>query len=464
MSHCNSDRGKGSRFPGVTLIFVALAAGLSGCGGEFATGTVSAALTGEGLPEIGQCSLAPEEPLDPRAPDAYTVTLSTLEAGAVDPAQSAVAVTLAPADAPVHPRLVELLSAIHDVPAEIVRQNSLGSSDGLFVIAEAAYVSGRNIGIDLLLSNSEGTAVSTCSMSDAPYAEVNVTGGDGETGCDVSVAAGESLAFAGHRWPSPDDLPGQSDSVPLPNSNVLFALIDVDFDAPPSESFFDDCAAAGRCFLGGLPVLDESGLHPGPISVSGASGQGLWSVAWTPAEYPNLASGRYLAYFFTASTMNAALDAAGHRLFYPCAIDIEQPATACGSLHVEAYRHHVGKKAYKEPLNGAAVAIIDKSPWACWRAACGDSISPHVYACIIAEVFETGNCPGDVAAAGIIGEDGESGVKVFELPAGDYVVLAQGLKTSTGLPMGVSASDFQCAPDNNPSVVTMRKHLEETVR
>lgn len=130
---------------------------------------------------------------------------------------------------------------------------------------------------------------------------------------------------------------------------------------------------------------------------------------------------------------------------YECTADCSKcvkVGEACALLEVTAEEHFVGcgkkgKGSYKEPLVGIEVCAYDKSPGSCVDKNYG---VPHLYYYEIAK-----NCPP--VECGITDAEG---VVQLPLPAGDYIIISiDATKTVLEDPIGVSASDFQCIPEED---------------
>jgi len=108
----------------------------------------------------------------------------------------------------------------------------------------------------------------------------------------------------------------------------------------------------------------------------------------------------------------------------------------CGTLEVEALNHLVQcgtiPGSYKVPLVGISVCAYDKSEGSC---AANIGVSHPNYEAI-AKNCRAVNCA----------KTNELGIADIPLPAGDYIVISiDATKTVLESPLGVSASDFQCA-------------------
>ncbi len=133
----------------------------------------------------------------------------------------------------------------------------------------------------------------------------------------------------------------------------------------------------------------------------------------------------------------------------------ESVTGGCGTLLVEVNEHRPGGSSGSTVvgIEGMQVCVFDKSHGSCARDI---GISRHHYP----EVFET--C--DRVACGTTDADGLARIM---LNAGEYLLVGE--YDPDGYPpnddgdernIGVSASGFECAPDNDPGTVTMHKHLQ----
>jgi len=128
----------------------------------------------------------------------------------------------------------------------------------------------------------------------------------------------------------------------------------------------------------------------------------------------------------------------------------------CATLEVEAINHLVqcgtNPGSYKVPLADISVCVYDKSPESC---AANIGVSHHNYEAI------WNNCEPVNCA-----KTNELGIADIPLPAGDYIVISiDATKTVLESPLGVSASDFQCAVETTmPYPVTMYKHLQQITK
>lgn len=123
----------------------------------------------------------------------------------------------------------------------------------------------------------------------------------------------------------------------------------------------------------------------------------------------------------------------------------------CGTLHVQVDHHTVQSGSHpgssKAGIADLEVRVVDKSDGSCARAL---GISWQHYPEIWAQCEAT--------ATALTGPDGSVDIP---LPAGDYIVIGEYFPaTGPALYIGVSASDFQCAADNDPNTITMRKYLQ----
>ncbi|MHC4698611.1 MAG: hypothetical protein ACYTFA_17910, partial [Planctomycetota bacterium] len=127
---------------------------------------------------------------------------------------------------------------------------------------------------------------------------------------------------------------------------------------------------------------------------------------------------------------------------------------SCGTLHVQVNLHTAGAGGSTiVGIEGLELRVFDKTQGSCAR---DYGISHRHYS----EIFN--NCVP--VAYGVTDADGSAGIL---LEAGDYVLIGE--YDPDGYPpdydgdegyIGVSASDFECAPDGDPNTVTMQKHLQ----
>jgi hypothetical protein len=137
---------------------------------------------------------------------------------------------------------------------------------------------------------------------------------------------------------------------------------------------------------------------------------------------------------------------------------VPPPPPACATLLVQVDKHTVGSGNHpgstKVGIADMEVCVFDKSEGSCVREDWG--VSWQFYP----DIFE--NC--DYVACGTTDPEGSVSIQLL---AGDYIVI--GKYDPDGFPpdgsgnelyIGVSASDFQCAPDDDPETITMRKYLQ----
>jgi hypothetical protein len=136
---------------------------------------------------------------------------------------------------------------------------------------------------------------------------------------------------------------------------------------------------------------------------------------------------------------------------------VAPPPPGCATLLVQVDKHTVGSGNHpgstKVGIADMEVCVFDKSEGSCAR---GFGVSWQNYP----DIFET--C--DPVACGTTDADGSVSIQLL---AGDYIVI--GKYDPDGFPpddsgnelyIGVSASDFPCASDNDPETITMRKYLQ----
>lgn len=153
----------------------------------------------------------------------------------------------------------------------------------------------------------------------------------------------------------------------------------------------------------------------------------------------------------------SAIKETGCDIGYECVADcskcVKVGPEPCALLEVNAVEHYLPckkkDKSTKEPLAGIEVCAYDKSPGSCVYKNYGVS---HLYYYDIAK-----NCPS--VECGITDAEG---VVFLPLPAGDYIIISiDATKTVLEDPIGVSASDFQCIPEED--IVTWESMIAAAV-
>jgi hypothetical protein len=150
-------------------------------------------------------------------------------------------------------------------------------------------------------------------------------------------------------------------------------------------------------------------------------------------------------YSWTDATLNATVTAT-----------VTPPPPGCATLLVQVDKHTVGGGNHpgstKVGIADLEVCVFDKSEGSCVRENYGVSWQHYP------DIFE--NC--DDVACGTTDPDGSVSIPLL---AGDYLVIGKYVpEVGDPLYIGVSASDFQCAPDDDPETITMRKYLQVIVK
>lgn len=414
----------------------------------------------------------PTEPPNPQNRDSFMIdsSASALDPALIDNPSSSYSILF---DRPVNSLLVTLSNQLgREIIPKIKREwTDYGAKTAEY--EPHNYISGAGVWQEISLT--DGTTTESCNFIDMPAGTADISGGTYYSDLFArNFAPGETMSSIGTGWPTAAEVPGTSAHFGgLPNSNILFHLLKIG-EFNPGAGLIQEvqrCAQAGCYFVGGFPAAPNLPSYILPTGAIAPDSSGNWSASWTPANFSQLPSGDYVVLVTNAAAFGGPeIGIFGYYLTPNETVKITQTST-CGALEVTAENHIVGSGAKpassKEPLANLNVVVIDKSASACWRQYCGDSVAPNNYGCIADYALPypgfNGACSGDFVGVGTTDANGKA---LISLPAGDYVVMAgPGVtKTATENIMGVSASDFQCAPYNDPNTVTMKKYLQQITK